>query len=98
MRDPRGGSGGRRLFLLNPYCNQASPFQTSFRGLATYIIPRVDVIISGVYQDKPAANNGTDQLTGSFAANYTLSAADHRGRRGADRPSADDDGRQSRST
>jgi hypothetical protein len=63
-------------FLLNPYCNVSSPFQTSFRSLASYIIPRVDVIISGVYQDKPAANNGTDQLTGSFAANYTLSAAD----------------------
>jgi len=63
-------------FLLNPYCNVSSPFQTSFRSLASYIIPRVDVIISGVYQDKPAANNGTDQLTGAVAANYTLSAAD----------------------
>jgi hypothetical protein len=63
-------------FLLNPYCNVTSPFQTAFRSLASYIIPRVDVIISGVYQDKPAANNGTDQLTGAVAANYTLSAAD----------------------
>jgi hypothetical protein len=62
--------------FLNPYCHQESPFQTSFRSLASYIIPRVDVIISGVYQDKPAANNGTDQLAGSVAANYTLSAAD----------------------
>ena len=60
-------------YLLNPYCHTESPFQTSFRSLATYLIPRVDVIISGVYQDKP--NIGTDQLA-SLAANYTLSAAD----------------------
>ncbi len=63
-------------FILNPYCNVSSPFQTAFRGLASYIIPRADVIISGVYQDKPEVNNGTDQLLGSFAANYTLTAAD----------------------
>jgi hypothetical protein len=62
--------------FLNPYCHQESPFQTAFRGLSTYIIPRVDVVISGVYQDKPAANNGTDQLAGAVAANYTLTAAD----------------------
>jgi hypothetical protein len=63
-------------FLLNPYCHQESPFQTAFRSLASYIIPHADVIISGVYSDKPEVNNGTDQLGGSFAANYTLSAAD----------------------
>ena len=60
-------------YLLNPYCHQESPFQTSFRALATYMIPHVDVIVSSVYQNKP--NVSTDQL-GSLAANYTLSAAD----------------------
>ncbi len=60
--------------LLNtPYCHQESPFQTSFRGLATYLIPRVDVVISGVYQDK--INVGTDQLV-ALSANYTMTAAD----------------------
>jgi hypothetical protein len=63
------GGGG----LLNPYCSPESPWLTSFRGLATYLVPRIDLIVSGVYQDKP--NFGTDQL-GSLAANYTLSAAD----------------------
>jgi len=62
--------------LVNPYCHQESPFQTAFRGLSTYIIPRVDVIVSGVFSDKPAANNGTDQLAGAVAANYTLTPAD----------------------
>jgi hypothetical protein len=60
-------------YLLNPYCHQESPVQTSFRGLATFIIPRIDVVLSTVYQDK--MNVGTDQLV-SLAANYTLTAAD----------------------
>jgi hypothetical protein len=62
-------------YLSTPaaYCNQQSPWQTAFRGLATYIVPRVDVILSTIYQDK--ANVSTDQL-GSLAANYTLTAAD----------------------
>ena len=60
-------------YLLNPYCQVESPWQTSFRALATYTIPRIDVLVSSVFQDKP--NVGTDQI-GSLAANYTLTAAD----------------------
>ena len=60
-------------FLLNPYCNVASPWLTSVRGLVAYTIPRIDVQLSSVIQDKP--NVGTDQI-GSIAANYTLTAAD----------------------
>jgi hypothetical protein len=59
--------------LLNPYCRVESPVQTSFRGLVTYTIPRIDVNVSSVFQDK--TNIGTDQL-GSLVANHTLSAAD----------------------
>jgi hypothetical protein len=59
--------------LLNPYCHTESPIQTSFRVLMTYTIPRIDVLVSTVYQDKP--NVGTDQLVG-IPANYTLAAAD----------------------
>jgi len=60
-------------YLLNPYCHQVSPWQTSFRGLASYTIPKVDVNLSGVWQDKP--NIGTDQIA-SLTATYTLTAAD----------------------
>jgi hypothetical protein len=60
-------------YLLNPYCNVASPWLTSLRGLVTYTIPRIDVQLSSVIQDKP--NVGTDQI-GSIGANYTLTAAD----------------------
>jgi hypothetical protein len=56
-------------YLLNPYCHTESPYLTSFRALATYMIPKIDVNLSTVFQDKP--NIGTDQIA-SLAANYTL--------------------------
>jgi hypothetical protein len=60
-------------YLLNPYCHQISPWLTSFRGLVSYTIPKADVNVSSVIQDKP--NIGTDQIT-SLVATYTLTAAD----------------------
>jgi hypothetical protein len=56
-------------YLLNPYCHVESPWQTSGRALATYLIPRIDLLVSGVFTDRP--NVGTDQI-GSLLANYTL--------------------------
>ena len=68
-------------FTLNPYCNVSSPFQTSFNGQASYVIPRIDLLISGVYRDRPVLNGtpnnaSTDQLGGSMAANMTFTATD----------------------
>jgi len=68
-------------FTLNPYCQVESPFQTSFNALASYIVPKFDVLISGVYRDRPifngTANNApTDQLGGSTAGNLTFTATD----------------------
>ena len=68
-----GTPAGLNGYLLNPYCHVESPVQTAFRSLVTYTIPRIDVLVSSVLQDKP--NVGTDQLV-SLLANYTLSAAD----------------------
>ena len=65
-------------YLLNPYCRNESPCLTSFRALATYTIPRIDVNLSTVFQDKP--NIGTDQIA-SLQATYTLTPADHGRRR-----------------
>jgi hypothetical protein len=59
----------------SPYCHVETPIQTSFNGLATYIIPRVDVLISGTYRDRPNWAGGTSQ-TASISANYSLTAAD----------------------
>jgi hypothetical protein len=70
---PEATIGANTNLLLNPYCHQESPFQTQFRGLATYMIPHIDVVLSTVYQDK--TNVGTDQLV-SLSANYTMTATD----------------------
>ncbi len=59
--------------MLNPYCHTESPFQTSFRGLASYTIPRIDLLVSTVFQDK--INVGTDQIM-SLQANYVFTPAD----------------------
>src|SRR5262245_1444708 len=59
--------------LLNPYCHQESPWLTSFNALVTYLIPKIDVNVSSVFQNKP--NVSIDQL-GSLMANYTLTPAD----------------------
>jgi hypothetical protein len=48
---------------LNPYCHVAEPFLTRVTGLATYIIPRADVQVSGAFQSKPG---------GLLAANYNV--------------------------
>ena len=32
--------------LANPWCRVVEPFLTSFRGLATYVVPKIDVNLS----------------------------------------------------
>jgi hypothetical protein len=70
---PEATVGFGTSLLLFPYCDQESPWQTSFRGLATYTIPKIDVNLSTVFQDKP--NISTDQID-SLDATYTLTPAD----------------------
>ncbi len=55
---------------VNPYCHTASGFQPQFRGLASYTIPRVDLQVSSVYQDKP----GPQLSANYFATNANLAA------------------------
>ena len=52
--------------LTNPYCRVVEPMQTSFRGLATYVVPKVDIQVSGTWRSDP----GDD-----LAANYVVSNA-----------------------
>jgi len=68
-----GAPGGANGYLLNPYCHTESPWQTTFRSLASYQIPKIDLTVSAGYRD--AMNVGTDQIV-SLLANYTLTAAD----------------------
>src|SRR5580765_2038950 len=47
-------------------CHLASGFKTEFRGLSSYLMPKVDVEISATYQSKPGAQ---------LAANYNVPSA-----------------------
>jgi hypothetical protein len=71
-------------FALNPYCRVESPVQTSFNGLVTYTVPKLDVLLSGVYRDRVILNGtpnnaSTDQLGGSLPATFTFTATDTTG-------------------
>jgi hypothetical protein len=52
--------------LANPYCRVVEPFQTSIRGLATYLVPKIDLQVSGTWRSDPG-----DML----AANYVVTSA-----------------------
>ena len=53
--------------LINPYCRTTEPFLTTFKGIASYIIPRVDVNVAGTFSSRPGV---------SLAANVTYTNAD----------------------
>ena len=50
----------------NPYCHVDNPFLTQVKGLASYVIPKIDVSVSTAFQSIPGAN---------LNANYTFPAA-----------------------
>jgi hypothetical protein len=52
--------------LANPYCRVEEPFRTSFRGLATYVVPKIDLNVSATWRSDPG---------GDLAANYVVTNA-----------------------
>jgi hypothetical protein len=62
---------------LTPTCESTDPFLTTLRGLATYTVPLVDVLVSAIFRSQPNAQPGGDVATngGSRAANYQMNAA-----------------------
>jgi hypothetical protein len=52
--------------LPNPYCRAVEPMQTSFRGLATYVVPKIDLNVSATWRSD-AGNE--------LAANYVVTSA-----------------------
>ena len=73
------GRFGAPLRIVNgaPACSFAEPWLTTFRGLATYTVPWVDVQMSAIVRSQPNAQPGGDVATNgaSRAANYTMNAA-----------------------
>ncbi len=54
--------------LANPYCRVVEPFftLTSFRGLTTYLVPKIDLQVSGTWRSDPGPE---------LAANYVVTNA-----------------------
>ena len=46
---PEGRPGG----VTNPWCRDLEPLLTTFKGLASYVIPKFDVQLSGTYSSRP---------------------------------------------
>jgi hypothetical protein len=77
----QGGTSTGRLFfdqceprdtvpesaLTNPYCRQVEPWLTTFKGVASYIVPKVDVNVAGTFSSRPGV---------SLSANVTYTNAD----------------------
>src|SRR6185436_8953150 len=59
-------SGGLLSSLTNPYCRVVEPYRTSATGLATYMIPKIDVQTSLTWQSNPGPE---------IAANYVATNA-----------------------
>ena len=69
----------------NPYCNVDYGWLTQFRALSNYVIPKIDVQFSGVFQSKPGA-----LLAANWAAPASVVAAGAWPRSGGQRTERDD--------
>jgi hypothetical protein len=58
--------------LQNYSCHVAEPMRTSFRGLATYLIPKVDVQVSGTWRSDPGDELRADYVVTSAIASPSL--------------------------
>jgi Carboxypeptidase regulatory-like domain len=50
-------------------CHNEDPFQTTVRGLATYIVPKVDVLVSAAIRSQPEVIYGLTNLTSATWTN-----------------------------
>jgi Carboxypeptidase regulatory-like domain len=55
--------------LQNYSCRVVEPMQTSFRGLATYVIPKIDVQVSGTWRSDPG-----DELRADYVVTNAIAA------------------------
>ena len=65
-------SSARDGGLQNPYCRVVEPFKTSLRGLATYVVPKVDIQVSGTWRSDPGEELRADYVVTSAVARPSL--------------------------
>ena len=70
-----------------PACNASEPWLTTFRGLASYTVPKIDVLVSAIVRSQANVQPGADVATNGGVARGQL--PDERGAvPGGDRPAA----------
>ena len=56
------GGGAFALSVRNPYCRIAEPYRTDFRGLATYLVPKIDVQVAATWSSIPGESLRADYV------------------------------------
>ena len=56
------GGGPFALSVRNSYCRIAEPYRTDFRGLASYLVPKVDVQLSATWASIPGDSLRADYI------------------------------------
>src|SRR5688572_7975200 len=68
--------GGSGVVNGQPDCSASEPGLTSVRGLASYTVPKIDVLVSAIMRSQANVQPGGDVATngGSRSANYLMTA------------------------
>ena len=76
MAPSTGTTAAEGVINGQPTCDFAEPWLTTFRGLGTYTVPKVDVLVSAIVRLQPNAQPGGDVATNGSSrnANYRLNA------------------------
>jgi hypothetical protein len=56
------GGGSYALSVRNPYCRLAEPYRTDFRGLASFIVPKVEVQVAATWASIPGDSLRADYI------------------------------------
>ncbi len=65
---PEGRNGG----LTNPWCHTSEPLLTTYKALATYLIPKADVQVAGTFSSRPGASLLANVVYSSSAVQGSL--------------------------
>ena len=66
------GPGGATASPTNPWCRQSEPLLTTFKGLASYVIPKVDVQVAGTFSSRPGVSLSANVVYSSAAVQGSL--------------------------
>jgi hypothetical protein len=61
--------GNSTAGLTSPYCRIVEPYLTSFRGLATYVVPKLDIQVSGTWRSDAGPELQANYVVTSAIAN-----------------------------